>query len=562
VINRYDTPVLIVGGGPVGLLLAFDLGRRGVDCLLVERRPTEGILPKMELTNARSMEILGRLGLADKVRQAGWPSETPMDVWIGPSLVEAPYHVLAYPSVEQERERIARCRDLSWPREAYHRISQYTLERLLRDEVAAHPRITARFGHSLDSFVQNADGVEAVVHDEYQNAHAVRCRFMVGCDGGNSTVRRALDVPLLGKQSVRRSLLIFFRCADLLTKAGLPPARHYYLAGQRQGTLVTQDDFQRWALHLQIADDVDADAIDPRAEMQAALGIDLDAEILHVGPWHAHLVVAEQYRVGNVFLAGDAAHQYIPTGGFGMNTGVGDADNLAWKLAAVLRGWGGEALLASYQSERRQIGLRNCRASEYAAAGGRAWREAVHLSVMTDTCEGRVRRAELVRAIDTGQRRSHEMHGIELGYRYTQSEICAQEAGGPDPDRPGYEPTALPGARLPHAWIAPGLSVHDLVRDGMTLLVHERTSPLGHVFEDAARKMDLPLTVVPRLDDRLCGLYGAGALLLRPDLHVAWRGNETNNAAAILNAARGHGRFDAAASAPLRAPAPATQSAI
>lgn len=540
-INDKDTPVLIVGGGPVGLTLAIDLGRRGIPCTLLERNEVEGILPKMELSNARSMEIFGRLGLAAGIRDAGWPAETPMDVWVGPSLVEPPYLVLPYASVRDEQARLAACEDLSCPREAYHRISQYTLERLLRRQVAATPGVTARFGCRLESFVDRGDHVEAMASARDGTAIHLTSTYLVGCDGGGSTVRRALGIELEGRQAVRRSLLIFFRAPALLARTGLPPARHYYLAGRRQATLVTQDDLAHWALHIQIADDTDVEGLDPRAELQAALGLDPEAEILHVGPWYAHLVAARHYRAGNVFLAGDSAHQYIPTGGFGMNTGIGDADNLGWKLAACLQGWGGEALLASYDRERRPIGRRNRDAAEYAAAGGRHWRERFSPAVLEATAEGQVRRAALVAAIDRGQRRSHEMHGIELGYRYIGSPICADETElGPDPDSPVYRPTAMAGARLPHAWLAPGVSVHDRVDPtGMSLLVLASNDPLVEAFEAAARREGVPLAVVSCIDARLHTLYGASALLLRPDLHVAWRGDAVADPAFLLRRAVG-----------------------
>lgn len=545
-IKNVDAPVLIVGGGPVGLTLAIDLGRRGIDCTLVERSPTEGILPKMELSNARSMEIFARLGLAAKIRQAGWAAATPMDVWIGPSLVEPPYHVLSYPSVSEEQARIAACTDLSKPREAYHRISQYTLERLLRIEAAATRGVTLLLGHTLETFLQTDSRVEAMVRRNDGTTTTIGSTYLVGCDGGGSTVRRALSVELDGRQAIRRSLLIFFRAPELLARTGLQVARHYYLAGKRQATLVTQDDLKHWALHLQIAEDADVGQLDPREEMRAALGLDIDAEILHVGPWLAHLLTAQRYRVGRVFLAGDSAHQYIPTGGFGMNTGIGDADNLGWKLAAVLRGWGGEALLSSYERERRPVGLRNRNAAEYAAAGGRHWREFYAPAVLEATEEGRSRRAALVAAIDRGQRRSHEMHGIELGYRYTDTPVCASETElGPDPNAPVYEPTAMAGARLPHAWVSPGVSVHDLVgSDGLSLLMVAANDDLVRRFATAAQREGIPLTIVPCVDERLRALYGASALLLRPDLHVAWRGTATADPASILQAAVGRDGFD------------------
>jgi hypothetical protein len=237
-----------------------------------------------------------------------------------------------------------------------------------------------------------------------------------------------------------------------------------------------------------------------------------------------------------VFLAGDSVHQYIPTGGFGLNTGIGDADNLAWKLAAVLRGWGGPALLDSYHDERQPVGLRNCRAADYAATGVRQWRSFYDPSVHQDTAAGREKRRLLAAAINTYQRRSHEQQGTELGYRYSVSGVVAHEPGPlPDADSPVYVPSASAGSRLPHAWIEPGVSVHDRVGLGLTLLAFDAPSGLTDAFTDAAGRRGIPLDVV-RLDGRadLRELYGAALLLIRPDMHVAWRGDGADAPDAVL----------------------------
>jgi hypothetical protein len=275
---------------------------------------------------------------------------------------------------------------------------------------------------------------------------------------------------------------------------------------------------------------------DAAEEIHAALGIDLDVEVLHMGAWTARQLVADSYRAGRVFLAGDSAHQYIPTGGFGLNTGIADADNLAWKLAAVLRGWGGHALLDSYHDERRPVGLRNRRAAEYAATGVLQWRDRYHPSVTRDTAAGREKRRLLAGAFNTYQRRSHEQLGTELGYRYSLSGVVAHESGPlPDPDSPGYTPSSAAGSRLPHAWLEPEVSVHDRVGPGLTLLALDAPARLTDSFTDAAGRLGIPLDVV-RVAGRadLRELYGAPLLLIRPDLHVAWRGDDAAAADAVL----------------------------
>jgi 2-polyprenyl-6-methoxyphenol hydroxylase-like FAD-dependent oxidoreductase len=533
--------VLIVGGGPVGLTLAIDLGRRGIPCVLVERNIVASPLPKMELCNPRTMEIFRRLGIVEQVRAAGWPFEASMDVVVGPSLVDAPYLVLPYPSPAEQQRQIARTTDASQPREAYHRISQYTLEPLLREIAETIPCVTVLFGHTLESFEADEYKVRASIKTSDGSTVSIDSQYLVGCDGGNSAVRRQLGIEYHGDHAVARHLMIYFRAPDLLAKTGAQLARHYYIAGRRQAALVTQDDLKRWALHIVVPADVDVNALDPRAELTAALGMEIEAELIHVGAWSAHLVVANRYRHGRVFLAGDSAHQYIPTGGFGMNTGIGDADNLGWKLAATLQGWGGTALLDSYEEERLPVGRRNRDKSRFAAEGSMEWRQKFSPDVLQASSEGLEKRGTLIRAIDSGQRRSHEMRGVEMGYRYTSSSVCMTEPeGAVGADEPVYTPSATPGARLPHVWVEPGVSVHDQVgSSSVTLLSLAGDELVVNIFEEAARRKDIPLHVV-RLPARLREFYGSSLLLLRPDLHVAWRGDTCISPQQVLLTSLGH----------------------
>ena len=532
-----DSPeVIIAGAGAVGLTLAVSLGQRGIRCLLAERMPEQGILPRMDLTNARSMEIFGRLGLAEKIRDAGWPLDARFNVFAGRSLAEDPYAMLSYPSILEARERSAACTDGSAPREPYERISQYNLEALLADEARALPTVDVRFGSEIVGLRQDGESVQAAVRSADGSERTVSAKYLVGCDGGGSFVRKALGIGNTGQPRAARYMLIFFRCPDLLKKTGLDAFRHYYIAGQRGGLLIPQDDLRRWAFHFPLAPDVDASLIDPAAEVSDRLGLDLDIDVLYASAWHAHLLVADRYGEGRVFLAGDAAHQYIPTGGFGLNTGIGDADNLAWKLAAMLRGWGGPVLLDSYHDERQPVGTRNRRASEYAATGLATWIGYWDSGVDEDTPAGRAKRRRFVSAINTYQRRSHEQQGTESGYRYSLSPVVFHESGPlPDPDSPVFQPSAAPGTRLPHLWLERGVSVHDRLGSGFTLLALDADPGQVAAFEEAARRRDIPLGVLS-IDGRadLKRVYGASMLLIRPDLHIAWRGESVGSADAIL----------------------------
>lgn len=251
--------------------------------------------------------------------------------------------------------------------------------------------------------------------------------------------------------------------------------------------------------------------------MRRALG-DLDREVtvtmLSVNEWTQHLLCAERYRDGRVFIAGDAAHLVIPTGGLGMNTGVGDATDLAWKLAGTLAGWGGPGLLDAYESERRQIGLRNVRASGDAMRGRfEGWRKA-------ET------RDEMARRFDVEQRKVTEILGIEAGYRYVDSPLVAHEPGNaPDPDALQYVPTTWPGARLPHVWLDDRSAIHDRIGAGYTLLRLGKTRADTGALEGALRATGAPLEVLELDDAAPREIYGYDLLLVRPDLHVVWRGN-------------------------------------
>jgi 2-polyprenyl-6-methoxyphenol hydroxylase-like FAD-dependent oxidoreductase len=499
------TQVLIVGAGPVGLTLAIDLAQRGVRVLLVERNATAIQLPKMERCNARTMEIFRRLGIAARVRDAGLPREVPMDVFLAPSMAGAAYVHLPYPSVADAQATIAAHND-GRPLEPYQLISQYTLEPLLRSIAETYPNVEIRFSCELTSFAHDVDGVTAEVRSDGVTQH-VRADYLVGCDGGSSTVRKALGIALAGQGNIRTLRQALFHSDDLFDRIPMGNGRHYHIATPPIFPfIILQDSTKHWTLHAAAESDEQMTTI-----FRDALGMDVAFETLSVNAWTQHLLCADRYRDGRVFIAGDAAHLVIPTGGLGMNTGIGDATDLAWKLAATLAGWGGPALLDSYETERRQIGLRNVRASGAAMSGRNTWRAA-------DTID------EMARRFDAEQRKVTEILGIEAGYRYVDSPlICAEAGDAPDPDNRAYVPTTWPGARVPHVWLDDGTALHDRLGAGYTLLqlgdAHD-ASP----FVDAFARIGAPLDVLCVSSARAREIYATDVLLIRPDLHVVWRG--------------------------------------
>jgi 2-polyprenyl-6-methoxyphenol hydroxylase-like FAD-dependent oxidoreductase len=524
----------------VGLTLAVDLGRRGVRCTLVEKKPAPEFLPKMERCNARTMEIFRRMGIVDQVRAAGLNRHVPMDVYIALAMNEPPLLRLPYPSVAEAQAQIAACHDGSMPREPYQLISQYTLEPLLKDVAEDMPSVTVRYGHELECLSQDADGATATVRAADGRTSEIRARYIVGCDGGASPVRKQLGIQLRGEGNLLRFHQALYYAPDLFDRipigGGPGKGRHYHIADGQATFLIMQDSTKHWTLHAVVERPEDM-----RAQFERTIGVPVPYEMLYVGEWKQNLLLADRYGAGRVFLAGDSIHLVIPTGGLGMNTGVGDAIDLSWKLEATLRGWGGPSLLASYEIERRQVGDRNVGASRYASQGRRRWRSQYRPDVRDATPEGQATRENLARVANVEQRKTNEMIGAELGYRYVGSPVIWEEPGGPEHLFREYVPTTWPGARLPHVWLRDGRSVHDVIGEGYTLLRLRGSTADTRGLERAMQARRAPFTVLAIDEDAPREVYGYDLILVRPDLHVVWRGNsEPSDPAQLAAVVTGH----------------------
>ncbi|EPR15189.1 FAD-monooxygenase [Sphingobium indicum IP26] len=512
-----QTEVLIAGGGPVGMSLALELAHHGVRSVLLERNPTTTTHPKMDLTNGRSMELFRRLGVADKLRAAGVPASEPLDVVWATSGSGSILHRFAYAAPDAAREAARVRNDGTDTLEPAMRVSQIVLEPVLKKLVDANPLVDVRFGWAYEAFEQDAEGVTATIRNGGTGETAsIRALYLAGCDGGGSRVRRDAGIDLEGMHAIGEAYMVHFRSTDHQALAKFGIAYHLQTA---HGTLIAQNGHDIWTLQTLAPPDSDPDEL-----LRNFMGRSFDYEILVANPWTPHMVVANRLRNGRIFLAGDAAHQVIPTGGYGMNTGIGDAVDLGWKLAAAVKGWGGEALLESYEVERLAIARRNREAAQRHLE--------VRLAIINlfleaqaegdlEGAEASERRLELGRRIAELGNAENESWGIEHGYRYRSPVICSD---GPelalDPMRAA--PTTFPGSRLPSLHLADGRPLFDLLGPEFTLIATGQANIGG--FEAAAAAAGVPVTVV-RLDrEPVLDLLERPLLLVRPDQHVAWRG--------------------------------------
>jgi 2-polyprenyl-6-methoxyphenol hydroxylase-like FAD-dependent oxidoreductase len=526
-------PVVIAGGGPVGMTLALDLASRGIRSLLLERNPAPTAHPKMDITNGRTMEQFRRLGVADELRKVAVPEAHPFDVaWIT-SLAGHELHRFRYPSVAEARALYRSRNDGTDPLEPPMRVSQVEIEPALRSAMARQPLIDAHYGTAFEDLSQDADAVTAVGRRDDGSTEEIRCAYLVGCDGGTSAVRAALGIALAGQSRIMPRYMVHFAsdCRSILQRWGI--AWHYQSS---RGTLIAQNDRDIWTLQARFPDGVTPVNAEPRQFLAAFAGCDFQYKVLVANSWSPHLLVAESYGEGRVKLAGDAAHQYIPTGGYGMNTGIADAFDLGWKLAAVLKGFGGPGLLDVYDAERRPVGIRNCTAAQRHNDVRVAIARLYTPGLYEEGAAGDAARAAAGQAIATLGNAENECAGIELGYSYEGSPVVCGEAGARAPDDPlRYQPTTVPGVRLPNVFLRDGTALHDRLGPWFTLLLF-RGGDAG-AFEGTAAERGMPLEVV-RLDEpEIAPLYQTAAVLVRPDQHVAWRGDvpaDTRAAARIL----------------------------
>jgi 2-polyprenyl-6-methoxyphenol hydroxylase-like FAD-dependent oxidoreductase len=543
-----DSAVIIIGGGPCGLMLAIELGRRKVPVILLEEKTSPARFPAANATQARTMEHYRRLGFAEKVRAQGLPPDYPTDIAYFTRYTKHELARFSLPSARAAREMV-RTLSGSWSAaELPHRVSQMFVEDVLRSEARACPTVSIRPGWRMTAVRDTGSGVEVdAEHDGGRTT--LRAAYAMGADGGSSPTRKALGYGYAGESGVVRDFFggrmfaIHFRSPKLYDVIPHPRAWMYWTVNRgRRAFMASVNGRDQFTFHTQLKpgqsekDITDADA---KAMFEEAFAAPLDIEILARSAWNAgYTLVAEKFQRGRIFLGGDAVHLFTPTGGLGYNTAVEDAVNLGWKLAAVLGGWGGPALLETYETERQAIAKRN---TTYA----RGFADSMGLFVAPPELEIEGPAGEAARKLTGDHFNRHvrfefNIPGITFGGRYDGSRIIVSDGTAPPPDAPNtYQATACPGGRAPHLWLGDGRSLYDTLGFEFTLLVLGPRPADPAPFQAAASAMNVPLAIVRVPSDEARDLYEADLALIRPDQIVAWRGNGADAADAVLARATG-----------------------
>lgn len=532
--------ILIVGAGPVGLAMAIELGNRGVKCTLIDRGDGTIEHPRTGLVAIRTMEAFRTWGIAQAVRDCGFPPDYELSMVFctslnGLLLEKEPYPSMANsPTPPETPEKKQRCPQL-W------------LQPILTRAVEAHPKVRVLYQHEYLSHVDSGDSVIAHVKDLVSGEiRQIATPYLLACDGATSAVREHASIAMNGRL-LSYSVNILLECPGLVQKHVMGEAERYLFVGPEGmwGNLTVVDGDKTWRLTVLGSEEkMNLKGFDPHYWIQRALGTETDPDrisykVSSVIPWRRTEMLADSYKKGRVILVGDSAHTMSPTGGMGMNTGIQEVLDLGWKLEGVLAGWADPNILESYDVERRPIAKRNI---SFSTQNFNAWRDTPDPAAVCDaTEEGAHVRALLGAKLRDATRVEWESMGLQIGHRYDDSPICVQDDSPPTPDDfRVYVPTTRPGSRAPHCWLADGRSTLDLFGDGFTLMVFSAAdrSSVG-LLRSAFSERRVPLSIAEIDNNETASLYERPLVLVRPDGHVAWRGEGVEDALYIADVVRG-----------------------
>ncbi len=540
------TDVAIVGGGPAGLMLAIELGCRNVPCVVFDENTGPPQLPKANATSARTMEHYRRRGFADRIRALGLPAGHPQDIVYTTRLALHELTRFRIPSSDQAAAQASfgDYREEAWPTpELPHRVQQMFIEPILKAQAERYPSVRMHFGQRVTSVHDDGERVRVEALDVVSGATtAIEARYAIGCDGPRSIVREEMGTTYSGEGAAKRDFLggqmvsLYFRSPELYRIIGKGRAWQYWAVNPQQRALmcaVNGDD--RFVLMIQTREGQSPGDIHVQSIFDEAVGAPFSYEMIAQTPWSAgYALVANSFRAGRLLVAGDAAHLFTPTGGMGYNTSIDDAVNLGWKLAAITQGWAPESLLDTYETERRPIAQRNTAfAGRMADSIGRL---PVTPLVEETGSESDAAREELGRALAAHVASEFNIPGVQLGVRYDSTIVAKEDTPAPPDEFNRYVPSGFPGARAPHRWVG-AASLLDLFGRDFTLLVLGAGDPAA--WEAAATHLDIPLAVVRSDDPATRELYGADLVLVRPDHHIAWRGDGAADPNAVLARAVG-----------------------
>jgi 2-polyprenyl-6-methoxyphenol hydroxylase-like FAD-dependent oxidoreductase len=529
--------VLVVGAGPVGLALAGDLGWRGIACMLIEQSDGSIHQPKMDLVGIRTMEQCRRWGIVGDVENSPYPRDYPQDN----------VYLTSLGGYELGREQFPPLGEEKPPPQSpqkRERCPQNMFDPILRAFAERQQNVDLRYQTKLIGLRFESGGAVATVRDQRSGEeYELNADYVAGCDGAYSSVREILGIRMLGNPALTYTTNIIFRCADLAARHPGRKAYRYIFVGPEGtwATIVAINGRDQWRMSIiGGATPRDLSQDDIHAAIRRAIGHELQYEVLTVVPWVRKELVAESYRKGPAFILGDAAHVMSPTGAYGMNTGIGDAVDLAWKLAAAVEGWGGDVLLDSFDAERRPVAIRNVK--EASSNLRRMLSPGRNDELLDDTEAGAAVRRRVGEAMSQAMRNEWYTLGMHLGYRYEDSPVCVADGTPPIPDDSrNYIPTTRPGSRAPHLWLADGRSTLDLFGRNFVLLRIGARAPDAGPLLQAARQRRLPLEVVAIDDPAVAAAYERSLVLVRPDGHVAWRGDELADADMIVSTVCGLG---------------------